>query len=91
MVMVLMNKWVLDIIGVETSFLHRNLEEEIYMSLLEGLNFMEGFESLNENEDCVLLGKSLYRIVQAARQFYKKLVEVLVDKLSFNEYLAEPC
>jgi len=86
-----MNKWVSDIIDVETEFLHGNLEEEIYMLLLEGLNCMEGFESLNKNDDCVLLGKSLYGLVQAARKFYKKLVEVLVYELDFNKCLAKTC
>ena len=43
------------------------------------------------DEDCVLLEKSLYGLVQAARQFYKKLVEVLVNELNFEKFLAEPC
>ena len=50
------------------------------MSLAEGLVFMDDFENLDENEDCVLLEKSLYGLVQAARRFNKKLAEVLVNK-----------
>ena len=91
MVLKLIKNWVSDIIDVETAFLNGNLDEEIYMSLPEGLSFIEDFEDLNDEEDCVLLVKSLYGLVQAARQFYKKLVEVLVNELSFEKCLAEPC
>ena len=91
MVLKLIKNWVSDIIDVETAFLNGNLDEEIYMSLPEGLSFIKDFEDLNDEEDCVLLVKSLYGLVQAARQFYKKLVEVLVNELSFEKCLAEPC
>ena len=90
MVLVLINNWVPDIIDVETAFLNGNLEEEIYMSLPVGLVFMDDFEGLDEKKDCVLLEKSLCGLVQAARQFYKKLVEVLVNELNFKKCLAEP-
>ena len=33
----------------------------------------------------------LYRLVQVSRQFYKKLIEVLVVKLEFIKCLNDPC
>ena len=33
----------------------------------------------------------LYRLVQAARQFYKKVVEVIVGKLKFIKCINDPC
>ena len=51
MVLMLINNWVSYIIDVETAFLNKNLEEEIYMSLPEGLVYLDGFENLDENED----------------------------------------
>jgi len=76
--------WGLDaiIIDVETAFLYGNLEEEIYMDLPEG---MEGTA-----EECLLLLKSLYGLVQAARQWWKKFVAIL-KKLGFKGGYADPC
>ena len=48
------------IIDVETAFLYGNLKEEIYMKCPDGL-------VLDENE-CVKLNKTLYGLVQSARQ-----------------------
>jgi len=61
--LVTMIVWNLDaiIVDVETAFLHGDLEEEIYMNLPDG---MEGMD-----DECLLLLKALYGLVQGARQW----------------------
>ena len=71
------------IVDVETAFLHGDLEEEIYMDCPEGLD--------HENDECLLLQKTIYGLVQSARQFYKKLVHTLRKKLNFKGGYADPC
>ena len=76
--------WKLDaiIINVKTAFLHGKLEEEIYMDLPQGL---EG-----NDDECLLLLKSLYGLVQAAWQWWKHFIEIL-KKLGFKGGYANPC
>ena len=71
------------IVDVETAFLHGELEEDIYMECPPGL---EGCGK----EDCLRLNKSIYGLVQGARQFWKKLVEILTDG-GFDKSDADPC
>ena len=48
---------------IETTFLHGDLEEEIYMSTPEGLDkFLKDLD-----DECVVLIKSIYGLVQSAR------------------------
>ena len=76
--------WHLDtmIIDVETAFPYGDLDEEIYMYLPEGFT---GFE-----DECLLLLKLIYRLVQAARQWHKLFIAVL-KKLGFKGGIADPC
>jgi hypothetical protein len=70
------------IADVETAFLHGDLEHEIYMDIPKGLNA--------KGDECCLLQKTIYGLVQSARQFYKKLVKVL-KILGFHGGYADPC
>jgi len=76
--------WNLDaiIIDVESAFLYGNLDEEIYMELPDG---MMGFD-----DKCLLLLKAIYELVQAARQWHKKLIDVL-KKIGFKGRIANSC
>ena len=75
------------IIDVETAFLYGDLEEEIYMKIPEG--YAEcGYEV--EPDDCLLLLKAIYGLVQAARQWWKKFVTTLV-KYGFGLSKADAC
>ena len=67
---------------VETAFLLGELEEELYMDCPPGLEC--------EEDDCVLLHKSIYGLVQAARQF-NKFWNKLMKKLGFKTSPADPC
>ena len=54
------------IIDVETAFLHGNLQEEIYMNIPDGLE--------SSGNECLRLKKTIYGLVQSAREFYKMLI-----------------
>ena len=76
--------WELDalVIDVDTAFLYGDLDEEIYMDLPEGLP--------GEANECLLLLKALYGLVQGARQWWKKFIEIL-KKIGFTGGYADPC
>jgi Reverse transcriptase (RNA-dependent DNA polymerase) len=71
------------IVDVETAFLHGDLEEEIYMEVPEGYG-------LDKKENCVLLVKSIYGLVQSARMYFLKFMKVL-RKIGFVGGYADPC
>ena len=71
------------IVDVETAFLHGELEEEIYMEAPEGLG-------LDRDMECVLLEKSIYGLVQAARMYFLKFMRVLRN-IGFVGGNADPC
>ena len=58
------------IVNLEIIFLYRDLEEEIYMECPQDMSDME-------KDDCVILNKCIYGLVQAARQYYKKAIKIL--------------
>jgi Reverse transcriptase (RNA-dependent DNA polymerase) len=70
------------IVDVETAFLHGELQEEIYMDVPDGLN--AGFDNV------LRLSKTIYGLVQSAREFYKKLISVL-KLMGFKENKSDPC
>jgi len=76
--------WNLDamIIDVESAFLYGDLDEEIYMDLPDGMTSFD--------DECLLLLKAIYGLVQAARQWHKKLIAVL-KKIGFNGGIADLC
>jgi Reverse transcriptase (RNA-dependent DNA polymerase) len=57
------------IVGVETVFLYGELQEEIYMNVPEVLS--------TDSKNVLKLSKTIYGLVQSAREFYKKLISVL--------------
>jgi hypothetical protein len=70
------------IVGVETAFLHENLQEEIYMNIPKGMS--------QDDNNCLLLKKTIYGLVQSAREFYNKLLSTL-KSMGFTEYKSDPC
>ena len=59
------------VMDVETSFLYREIDEEIFMKSPVG---MEEIDPGLSSEDCYQLLKGIYGLCQAARQFWKKFV-----------------
>jgi Reverse transcriptase (RNA-dependent DNA polymerase) len=70
------------IIDIETAFLNGDLTEEIYMNAPEGLDAAE--------DECMLLEKAIYGLVQSARMWFLKFKQVMV-KLGFKPNECEPC
>jgi hypothetical protein len=83
-----LNDWEGELIDIESAFLYGDLEEKIFMKIPEG--YFEVFGTTTEGESLELL-KAIYGLVQGARQFWKKLRQVLVDELNFSACLADPC
>jgi len=73
-------------IDVEKAFLESDLNEEIYISIPNGL---KEIVDVPPNTVCKLR-KAVYGLVQAAKEFYKKIVEVL-KSIGFIISLADPC
>ena len=79
---------------VETTFLYRDLDKEIFMKIPEGIKkfFEEKSDqnTLNHDEnDCVVLKRSIYVLVQAVQQFFKKVTENLCEQFVFQKCLAD--
>jgi hypothetical protein len=70
------------IVDIETAFLHGNLKEKIYMKIPKRIE-------ASENE-CLILKKTIYGLVQSAREFYKKLVLALKG-CGFQGISVDPC
>jgi Reverse transcriptase (RNA-dependent DNA polymerase) len=69
-------------IDVETAFLHGKLKEEINMNVPQDMK--------SEPNNCLLLTKTIYGLVQSAREFYKILIYVL-KLVEFQENKSNPC
>jgi Reverse transcriptase (RNA-dependent DNA polymerase) len=70
------------IIDVETAFLHGKLNEEIYMSTPIDMTI--------ESNKLLRLKKTIYGLVQKAREFYKRFICELKD-LGFLGNKSDPC
>ena len=68
--MVLHFSYLAKIIDIETAFLYGDLKEEIYMECPQGMSDVK-------KDDCIILNKRIYNLVQAAHQYYKKAVKIL--------------
>ena len=76
-----------EIIDVETAFLYGMLEELLFMTIPEGLEYFKQIE----DDMCAQLLATLYGLVQAARQFWKKLMATLEQKMGFICSCADHC
>jgi hypothetical protein len=57
------------VVDIETAFLHGDLDEEIYMEAPKGLEIEDNKKLMCKN--------TIYGLVQSARMFYEKLINVL--------------
>jgi hypothetical protein len=62
--------------------LHGELQEEIYMNIPECMSY--------DSKHCLLLTKTIYGLVQSAREFYKKLMSTL-KLIGFKCNKSDPC
>jgi hypothetical protein len=66
------------VLDIDTDFLHRDLYEEIYMEVPKGF-------AIKENKR-LMLQKTICGLVQSARKFYEKLVDILMV-IGFHDFL----
>jgi hypothetical protein len=53
------------VVDIETAFLHRNIKETIYMEIPRGMEASK--------DKYLILKKTIYGLVQSAREFHKML------------------
>ena len=61
---------------IDNAFLNGDLEHAIYMKTPEGYD--EVINKDVDKEDCLILQKAIYGLVQAATQFWKKIVNKML-------------
>jgi hypothetical protein len=70
------------VVDIETAFLHVDLGEEFYMEVPKGLE-------IKHNKKLMLI-KTIYGLVQSARKFYEKLINV-IKVIGFYGSKSDPC
>jgi len=82
--LILMILWDLDtlIFDIETAFLHGHLKEQIFMDCPEGME--------HEVDECLLLIKTIYGLVQSARRYFEHFADVL-KLIGFAQCKSDPC
>ena len=90
LVLVLLHRWKMEIVDVVTAFLYGEPDKIIYMVISEG---QENHTKITYGaDDCVILDKSIYGLVQAVRQFHKKkLLHVMINEMGFEKCKANKC
>ena len=76
------------VVDIDNAFFNGDREHEIYMKIPEGYD-----EVINQDvdkEDCLILQKEIYGLVQAARQFWKKIVDKMQEG-GFQLSEVDPC
>ena len=77
------------VMDVETAFLNEDIEEEIFMKSLVG---MDKIDPGSSPEDCYQLKKGIYGLCQAARQFWRKFVDTIKkEPFGFTVSPWDPC
>ena len=76
------------VVDIDTAFLNGNLEHEIYMKIPEGYD--EVINPRVDKEDCLILQKAIYGLVQEAGQFWRKIVNKMQER-GFKLSEADPC
>ena len=78
--MMMIDKYDAKIVDVETAFLYGDMEKEVYMTC----------PKIHVPDEVLELSHSIYGLVQAACQYYKKFISVL-KKIGFKGGYPDPC
>ena len=76
-------------VDIDSVFLNGDLEHEIYMKIPEGYD--EVISKDVDKEDCLILEKAIYGLVQSARQFWKKIVDKMQEGGLISVKLTHAC
>jgi hypothetical protein len=78
---------------IETAFLYGDLEEDLWMVMPDGYDeyyLQHHGKHLDSTQKCLKLKKSLYGLVQAARQWWKKFKEIMKN-IGYEPSEIDPC
>jgi Reverse transcriptase (RNA-dependent DNA polymerase) len=70
------------VIDIKTAFLHGNLKERLFMEISKGMD--------SNKDECLILKRTIYGLVQSAREFYDKLV-LCLKGCGFMGNPVDPC
>ena len=59
------------------------------MKISEGLDLL--INNYLYDDDCLLIEKLVCGLVQATRQFHRKLIDIMVNKMNFDKCLTNKC
>jgi len=78
--------WIFNVVDVEGAFLHGRFKqgEEVHISI------PEGWEEFYDDDDVLLLGKTLYGTKQVAMAFWRELLNAM-KKIKKRRSKADPC
>ncbi len=80
------------LLDVKTAFLYGVLEEELFLSIPEGYEeFLKEAFGEELKGKYLDLKKTIYGLVQAAREWWKKFIKTLKEKLGFKQYQSNNC
>jgi Reverse transcriptase (RNA-dependent DNA polymerase) len=82
------NKWKSQVVDVTTAFLYGDMEEQVFMSMPEGLEYTE--PDWDPNLHCAELKKTIYGTKQASRQYWRKFISTMALK-GFNSIHIDTC
>ena len=80
------------LLDIKTAFLHGKLEEEIFINIPD--RYKESLEEEGEHvvdKNYLRLDKTLYGLIQAAREWWKTFVSILKKKSSFEQFQNNNC
>jgi hypothetical protein len=83
LISLILNKHYVLIFDVSCAFLHGTLVEDLYMDCPKGMKARA--------DECLLLNKSIYGLVQGSKQWYKAYKAIMVGKMGFEECPCDPC
>jgi hypothetical protein len=74
----LIQEWESEVLDVTTVFSYGDMEDEVCLKCLEGIELVE--DGWNREEDCTDLLRTIHGTKQAARQHWKKFMAMMKKK-----------
>ena len=65
------------VVDIDNAFLNGDLEHEMYIKIPEGYDEVTNKDV--DKEDCLILLKAIYGLVQVTRQFWKKILDKMQE------------
>lgn len=88
--LMLKNRWDSEVVDITTAFLYGDMEEQVFMSLPQGLEEVLDEEEAPGEDECLELLKTIYGTKQASRQYSKKFMQRMKGE-GFQSIHADSC